>query len=149
MLQRHWDTYSSDLLARDIPDRCNVSKYMTLINHQHYRTPTLFIFSNIWWFIIRSARSCKEDYNLTVQENLSEKEDELLQCSRWLPESQEQKIQYLSFNVDSGRKGEEERREIQLILRFAALWGFMIYISRIRSVIVRSRSEWQMIIYCH
>lgn len=30
----------------------------------------------------------RKDYNLTVQENLSEKDDELLQCSRWLQQSQ-------------------------------------------------------------
>lgn len=58
-----------------------------------------------------------------MQENMSEKRDELLQAAALkMAPAAKQKNQYLL----SGHR-RKEGREIQLILHFAALWGFMIY----------------------
>lgn len=75
----------------------------------------------------------KRNYNLTVQENLSEKEDELLQCSRWLRQSQAtsteqegQKNPISPFTVDIGEEGREKYNSYYIS---QLLSGFMIYIS--------------------
>lgn len=90
-----------------------------------------FITFNIWWwYIAYSACSYKtREFNLTVPRNLSEKEDELLQWSRWLQQSQAnstdlkgKKSNFSLFILDTGK---ERRGKIQLILHFAA--SVMIY----------------------
>ena len=60
-----------------------------------------------------------------MQENMSEKGDELLQAAalKMAPTAAARNGKKTNISsVDNGG-----RREIQLILHFAALWGFMIY----------------------
>lgn len=135
------------------------NNFLTRFSHYQWQW---YISFNIWWYIIRSASSYKKrDYNLTVQRNLSEKEDELLQCSRWLQQSQantalptrkgKKNPISLSFHrghwwycgLVGGRRGRNTTH-----ITFRSFCQDLWYISRIQSVIVRSRSEWQMIIYC-